>query len=63
MAKLAEYWKFIVAAVGAVAVVVQTALTDGEISNAEWVTIAIAAVTAIGVYLKGNAPPETTPPA
>jgi len=56
LSKLAEYWKAIVAVVGAVAVVVQTALTDGTITSAEWVTIAIAVVTAVGVYLKANAP-------
>jgi len=56
LSKLAEYWKAIVAVVGAVAVVVQSALTDGTITSAEWVTIAIAAVTAIGVYLKANKP-------
>jgi hypothetical protein len=56
LSKLAEYWKAIVAVVGAVAVVVQSALTDGTITSAEWVTIAIAAVTAVGVYLKANKP-------
>lgn len=56
MSKLAAYWKAIVAVIGAVAVVVQSALTDGTITSAEWVTIAIAAVTAVGVYLKANKP-------
>jgi len=56
LSKYAEYWKAIVAVVGAVAVVVQAALTDGTITSAEWVTIAIAAVTAVGVYLKANKP-------
>ena len=56
MSKLAAYWKAIVAVVGAVAVVVQTALTDGTITRAEWVTIAIAVVTAVGVYAKANEP-------
>ena len=58
MSKFAEYWKAIVAVIGAVAVVVQAALTDGTITSAEWVTIAIAAVTAVGVYLKANKTPE-----
>ena len=57
MSKVAAYWKAIVAVIGAVAVVVQTALTDGTITHAEWVTIAIAAVTALGVYLKANETP------
>jgi hypothetical protein len=56
LSKFAEYWKAIVAVVGAVAVAVQVALTDGTVTSAEWVTIAIAAVTAVGVYLKANAP-------
>jgi len=56
LSKLAAYWKAIVAVIGAVAVVVQSALTDGTITSAEWVTIAIAAVTAVGVYLKANKP-------
>ena len=57
MTKVAEYWKGIIAVVAAVAVVVQTALTDGTITHAEWVTIAIAAVGAVGVVLKANQPP------
>ncbi len=56
MSKFAEYWKAIVAVIGAVAVVVQAALTDGTITSAEWVTIAIAAITAVGVYAKSNKP-------
>ena len=56
MSKFAEYWKAIVAVIGAVAVAVQAAVTDGTITSAEWVTIAIAAVTAVGVYLKANKP-------
>ena len=56
MTKFAEYWKAIVAVVGAVAVAVQAAVTDGTITSAEWLTIAIAAVTAVGVYLKANKP-------
>jgi len=58
LSKFAEYWKAIVAVVGAVAVVVQSALTDGTITSAEWVTIAIAAITAVGVYLKSNKPAQ-----
>ena len=56
MTKFAEYWKAIVAVIGAVAVAVQAAVTDGTITSAEWLTIAIAAVTAVGVYLKANTP-------
>ena len=56
MTKFAEYWKAIVAVIGAVAVAVQAAVTDGTITSAEWLTIAIAAVTAVGVYLKANKP-------
>ena len=56
MSKYAAYWKFIVAVVGVVAVAVQTALTDGTVTHAEWVTIAITAITAVGVFLKANTP-------
>jgi hypothetical protein len=54
LTKLPEYWKAIVAVVGAVAVAVQAALTDSTITSAEWLTIAIAAITAVGVYAKAN---------
>lgn len=57
MSKLAAYWKGIVAGAGAVAVVVQATLTDGSVSDAEKLTIAIAVLTAIGVFLKANETP------
>jgi hypothetical protein len=53
---MSRYWKFIVAIVGTVAITVQTALTDGTVTQAEVVTIVISAITAIGVYLKANHP-------
>lgn len=53
---MSKYWKFIIAIAGAVGVVVQTAITDGKITEAEAVTIVIAAITAIGVALKANKP-------
>ena len=56
MSKYAEYWKGIIAVVAAVAVAVQAALTDGTITSAEWVTIAITAIGAVGVILKANKP-------
>lgn len=58
MSNFAVYWKGIVAALGLVLVAVQAALTDGNISSAEWVTIAITAVTAVGVFLKANKPAQ-----
>lgn len=51
-----RYWKGIIAGAGAVALVVQAALTDDVITDAEKVTIAIAILTAIGVVAKANKP-------
>jgi hypothetical protein len=52
-----EYGKAIVAVVVAAIVVGYQALSgDGHISAVEWVSIAIAAVTAVGVYVVPLAP-------
>lgn len=56
MSNLGHYWKAILAALGAAAVAVQTAITDDVITDAEKVTIAIAIITAITVYGKANDP-------
>lgn len=53
---MSKYWKAIVAGVGAVALVVQSALTDNTITDAEWTAIGIAVLTAIGVFGKANKP-------
>lgn len=47
--------KFVVAAVAAGAITAQAAITDGAITTAEWIAIAIAALGALGVYGVKNA--------
>lgn len=56
MKNASHYWKAILAALGAAAVAIQTAITDDVITDAEKVTIAIAVITAITVYSKSNDP-------
>jgi hypothetical protein len=51
-----KYSKFIVAALAAGAVALQSAITDGTVSAAEWVTIAIAVLGALGVWAFPNKP-------
>jgi hypothetical protein len=53
---VSNYLKAIVAVIGAVAVVVQTALSDSTITAEEWGQIATAAIVALGVYLVPNKP-------
>lgn len=48
--KLLPYAKSIFAALGAVAVVIQAALTDGTITTEEWGQIVVAVLVAAGVY-------------
>lgn len=57
--KLRPYSKSILAAVGAAAVAVQAALTDGGITADEWGAIVVAVLVALGVYQVRNSP---TPP-
>lgn len=56
---LKKYTKSIVAVVIAGLYAVQAALTDDTITSAEWHTIALAVVTAIGVYLFPNKSSDT----
>lgn len=49
------YAKFVVAAVMAGLVALQTALTDGGVSSQEWITIALAVLGALGVAVVPNA--------
>lgn len=53
---MGRYAKFAVGVVGAVAIALQTALTDGTITPAEWGTIALAVLTALGVWGAPNRP-------
>lgn len=55
MSKLAQYWKAIVAAATPVFLLIQSSVTDG-IDTQEWYAIAAAAIVAVGVFLKANAP-------
>jgi hypothetical protein len=52
-----QYWKFAIAALTTGFIALQTALTDGTVTTAEWVTIAIAAIGAVGVWRIPNADP------
>lgn len=62
MTKLAKrYKKFIVAAVAAGAVALQTALSDGEFTVPERWIVASAVAGAVGVAIAKNAPKD--PPA
>lgn len=54
--KLSPYFKSIAAALGAAVIAVQAALTDGEITSAEWLTIGIAVLTTLGVFQVENRP-------
>jgi hypothetical protein len=56
-----RYAKTIVAIVAAVAVVVNAAISDGNISGSEWLQIAFAALGAVGVYAIPNRPPIGEP--
>lgn len=62
-AKLPQYWKALIAALGPVFLLIQGAVTDGSIDTQEWVAIAAGAIVAGGVLLKGNAdePPAAGP--
>lgn len=58
------YAKFIVAAVVAGLIALQTALSDDSVTNSEWITIALAVVGALAVYAVPNAlasPPAEKP--
>lgn len=59
--RLARYWKAAIAAAAPVFLLVQAAVTDGQISTEEWVGIAAAAFIAAGVLAKGNAPAAAPP--
>jgi hypothetical protein len=54
--RIAPYWKTVAAAVAAGAIAVQAALSDSTITTAEWVTIGLAVLGALGVYAAKNQP-------
>lgn len=45
-----RYGKTVLAFVATAAVAAQSAVTDGVVTKAEWVTIAVAGLGAVGVY-------------
>lgn len=64
--KVSAYWKAVVAAVGAVVVVgnqvvgaLNDSSADGSLSSNDWITIAVVALTAVGVYAKANESPSS----
>jgi hypothetical protein len=54
-----KYAKFVAALVAAGLVALQTALTDGTVTSAEWVTIGLAVLGAVGVLAVPNRPGPT----
>lgn len=57
MNQLPRFRKAIVAVIGAGAVALTTALGDGTMGPADWASVAVAVLTALGVYSFPNAPP------
>lgn len=51
-----KYAKFVVAALAAGLVALQTAITDDKVTTSEWVTIVLAGLGAVGVWLVPNKP-------
>lgn len=62
--RFSRYAKTAVAAVAAGAVALTSALTDSSVSPGEWVSIGLAVLGALGVYVIPNTPPiPSQPPA
>ncbi|WP_018352286.1 hypothetical protein [Longispora albida] len=57
-----RYAKFIVAATVAGLTTLASAITDNKVTPQEWVTIALAVVGAIAVYVIPNKTSDTKPP-
>jgi hypothetical protein len=55
------YAKTLVAVITAALIAAQTALIDGHITSNDWITIALAALGAFGVYVIPNATPPLEP--
>lgn len=49
-----KYAKFVIAVLAAAAVAAQVALTDGTVTNAEWLTVVLAGLGALGVLVIPN---------
>lgn len=61
MEKLKEIAKFLVALLAPVFLVIQSALTDGEITQDEWLKILVALLVALGVWAVPNKPVAAKP--
>lgn len=60
--KISAYAKFIVAAIVAGGTALTVALGDNTITTTEGVTVALAILGALGVYVVPNAKPTDAPP-
>lgn len=61
--RFSRYAKTAVATLAAAAVALSAALTDNTVTAAEWVTVALAALGALGVYAIPNRAREQDAPA
>ena len=59
---MTAYAKTVVACFTAGLIAAQTALADGHITSSDWITIALAALGALGVYAIPNADPPLPDP-
>lgn len=57
---MGRYWKTIVASLGAALVAAQS-VTSGHVTQSDWLNIAIAGLTAFGVWWVRNAPAHAAP--
>lgn len=53
---VSHYWKSIIAAVGAAAFTIETAISDGVFTSSEIVSAVLAVLIALGVYVVPNKP-------
>ncbi|MEU8035723.1 hypothetical protein [Streptosporangium sp. NPDC049078] len=52
--QISKYWKSVLATVGATVVAAEAVVSDGVVTDNEWVNLGIAALTAVGVFLVPN---------
>lgn len=56
-----QYAKTVVACITAGLIAAQTAIADGHITSSDWITIALAALGAFGVFVIPNTAPAPPP--
>lgn len=56
-----QYAKAIVAALTAGLIAAQTVIADGHVTGSDWITIALAALGALAVYVVPNSTPPQEP--